>query len=192
MQHPLGDHLTYLGIFEAYEYAGAGGERHQREWCERNFLRHRALRSAMKIRDQLLGDAAKVGLTGSSGGAASSSSSSSSSTSSRQRDTGHDRSSIGGNSRSGGTGHGNRGSSSSSSSSSSSRPGAGVGLSLETRLVNAVVSGLFMNAARRCAHEGMFKSMPLRMPPGIAGDGGAAARDDGVVRYFLLQARYCR
>lgn len=35
---------------------------------------------------------------------------------------------------------------------------------LESRICKAVASGLFMNAARRCSHESIFRSLPLKLP----------------------------
>jgi HrpA-like RNA helicase len=47
-----GDHFTLLSVFRAWSGAGGG-----REWCERHFVRWRALRTAQSIYDQLLPDA---------------------------------------------------------------------------------------------------------------------------------------
>ena len=69
MRSPLGDHLTCLRVFERFEDAcnqtsgtsggGSGSSSGDMtkmtmvEWCERNFLRNRALRNAKNIRDQV-------------------------------------------------------------------------------------------------------------------------------------------
>ena len=63
MRSPLGDHLTCLRVFERFEEAchqttgGSGGSTGSKmtivEWCEKHFLRYRALRNAKNIRDQV-------------------------------------------------------------------------------------------------------------------------------------------
>ena len=74
MRSPLGDHLTCLRVFEQFEEAcnqtngggggssggsSSGGNKMKMtivEWCEKHFLRYRALRNAKNIRDQVFTD----------------------------------------------------------------------------------------------------------------------------------------
>ena len=46
--HPDGDHLTMLNAFNAYLQKDGN-----QEWCYKNFLNHRSLKSALDIREQL-------------------------------------------------------------------------------------------------------------------------------------------
>ncbi|XP_067945706.1 ATP-dependent RNA helicase DHX33-like [Watersipora subatra] len=46
--HSEGDHLTLLNVYRSYK--GSGGSK---EWCSRNFLNQRNLKSAMDVRKQL-------------------------------------------------------------------------------------------------------------------------------------------
>lgn len=48
----LSDHLTYLNVYRAYEKA-KGRQEDERQWCRKNYLNPRALRSAYNVRAQL-------------------------------------------------------------------------------------------------------------------------------------------
>ena len=58
LRSPLGDHVTYLHVMQRYDEAGGA-----LQWCERHFLRHRALRTAATVRDQLLDELKKANAT---------------------------------------------------------------------------------------------------------------------------------
>jgi ATP-dependent RNA helicase DHX8/PRP22 len=140
LEHPDGDHFTYLKLFRLFEeskyarhskdpydhhnirtkiYRPGNHERDsdaeiraQKQFCEEHFLRFRALRSAVKIRDQLLQDAEKVGLKF---------------TKRRDRD----------------------------------EPVYTFTTRRMEFISRAVAAGLFANAARLCANEKVYRSMPL-------------------------------
>lgn len=54
-RHPLGDHLTYLAVYRAWEASG-----YSDAWAKEEFLRVRALRTARSVRAQLLGEVRKA------------------------------------------------------------------------------------------------------------------------------------
>lgn len=49
----LSDHITYINVYRAYQHA-LDKDEDPVQWCRRNFLNHRALRSAHNVRRQLL------------------------------------------------------------------------------------------------------------------------------------------
>ena len=51
-----GDHLTYFNVFSKWVHEG----KESKAWCEDNFIKFRALRTAKQIREQLLQDAKKI------------------------------------------------------------------------------------------------------------------------------------
>lgn len=53
-RHPLGDHLTYLAVYRAWEASN-----YSDAWAKESFLRVRALRTARSVRAQLLGELRK-------------------------------------------------------------------------------------------------------------------------------------
>jgi ATP-dependent RNA helicase DHX8/PRP22 len=59
LRSPLGDHVTYLHVMQRFDEAGGA-----LQWCERHFLRHRALRTAATVRDQLLDELHKTNFSG--------------------------------------------------------------------------------------------------------------------------------
>lgn len=52
-ENGLGDHFTYINVYQAYERARKQGE-DLKVWCRKNFVNPRALRSAYSVRDQLI------------------------------------------------------------------------------------------------------------------------------------------
>ena len=56
LRDPLGDHLTYANIFLRYHHDG----KESKSWCEDHYLKYRALKTASRIREQLVGDARKL------------------------------------------------------------------------------------------------------------------------------------
>lgn len=122
-----GDHLTMLKLFKAYEAAGDSHSKLERNpqqrWCEDHFIRIRSMQSAVRIRDQLVEDAVKVGLWPVRKGVA--------------EDRMH-----------------------------ASLPLTRVinHKSVNDAVCHSIASGLFMNVARRCGTENIYKSIPLRFP----------------------------
>ncbi|KXS09304.1 P-loop containing nucleoside triphosphate hydrolase protein [Gonapodya prolifera JEL478] len=55
--HPSGDHMTLVRVWDAFQDSGE-----DREWCKRHFIHHRAVRTAGRIRDQLVGVMSRLGL----------------------------------------------------------------------------------------------------------------------------------
>lgn len=55
LRHSKGDHFTYLNIFEKFE---ASDEKF--EWCEKHYIKFRAMKTATKIRNQLMSDSSKL------------------------------------------------------------------------------------------------------------------------------------
>ncbi|CAE7637997.1 unnamed protein product, partial [Symbiodinium microadriaticum] len=104
------------------------------EWCEANYIRHRALKLAKNIRGQLLGDAENARRSGSSQQQRKRVREKEDSEEARYR-------------------HGDN------------RSGRSCNRSLERAIQRCLVSGLYMNAARRCANETAFRSMNLKLTP---------------------------
>jgi len=57
LRHPLGDHFTYLHIFQEWEESGFSFQ-----WCETHYINHRSLSTVRKIRDHLASDIDKGSL----------------------------------------------------------------------------------------------------------------------------------
>ena len=49
LRHPLGDHFTYLHIFQEWERASFS-----LDWCEQNYINHRTMKTVRKIRFEIL------------------------------------------------------------------------------------------------------------------------------------------
>ena len=60
LRHAMGDHFTFVKVLCAFECANRSQSTSQSDagfqWCRQNYLRFRALRTAINIRDQLLRD----------------------------------------------------------------------------------------------------------------------------------------
>ena len=54
--HPLGDHITYINVFNIFRSKG-----HSEVWCRENFINYKLLMEAKMIRDQLVNKMLKLG-----------------------------------------------------------------------------------------------------------------------------------
>ena len=134
LRHPLGDHHTYLQVFRRWEEAGGSVD-----WCFEHFVRHRSLRMANQIRAQLWDEAVSANIADRSMKPATVSSS-------RQEGRRHD----------------NR--PAPSPSPSFDKGAQRERRERERRLSLALAAGLFMNLARRCTNETIFRTVPLVKP----------------------------
>lgn len=155
-RHPLGDHHTYLRVYDNWIDHGESSD-----WCFENFIRQRSLRVAKQIRSQLLEEARKAGLETVNHSAASSWRS--------KGDWGgrHTHSH-------GGMDKGRR-----------------EERERDVRLSRSIAAGLFMNAARRCTSESIFRTLPmLTEKPDSNGcsfsGSGRSGLEDGQVRLLHL------
>jgi len=62
-RHSLGDHLTILNVYKAYQDISKSETKSGRKaWCRKHFLNERALLEAGDIREQLVGTCQRVGI----------------------------------------------------------------------------------------------------------------------------------
>lgn len=139
LRHPYGDFLSNRNVLRAFEKSG-----YSMKWCQSNFVSFRALKTAVSIKDHLLGDVDKLHIRDKVRQL-----SRDSWPTTPQEDLNPPQ---------------ERGSSKKREKHPKKERDPREYYSVDKRLCDALTAGFFMNAAVRCSNESVYKTLPL-LPP---------------------------